>query len=70
MSMADLEEVEVVALVRLQLFDQLVYQPPQLRLPILRNQRLLEHHLVNQHVYIAPTREAAEAQVRTVGGGS
>lgn len=65
----DLEEVEVVALVSLQLFDQLVYQPPQLRLTILRNQRLLEHHLVYQHVYIASARQAAEAQVNVMVGG-
>ena len=57
----DLEEVEVLAhLGGVDLFDQLVDQLPQLRLPAVRDQRLAPHDLVDKYLDIRLRRELEE----------
>ena len=62
----DLVQEEVVGLVGLQLLNQLVHQPPQLRLARLGDERLLEHYLVDQHLHVS----AGSAKQARAGVGS
>lgn len=60
-----LEEIKVFCLVSLEFLDQFVHQAAKLGFPVLRYERLLEHHLIHQHVNIAP-RKASELKIQSI----